>query len=250
MEKKSSRGIPASSFLVASSPPPPLALVSSCNEERTREGEDSGGRKRRRRVGLASWATRAFLNCIPACVATSRFTHASTHAYVQRRTQTRSRLLGGGASSSTPRKYSGQYIPPLLLSLSCSAPPLTSPCLAPLLPFTASCSFFFASSRPRNCALNRANFASSSSSSSSDASEFWDAFEWKNSERDENVVLAACPPDDFAKIPSSSCRANLAKRHEKLRTCVIFLENVRSKCHISVTQLIRYTKLGQDKKKK
>lgn len=144
MEKKSSQGIPASSFLVASSPL--LALVSSCNKERTREGEDSGGRKRRRRAGLASWATRAFLNCIPACVATSRFTHASTHVYaaytythtyIQRRTQPgadfwvgvhRARLL-----VNIPANISL-----LLLSLSCSAPPppLTSPCHAPLFPFT------------------------------------------------------------------------------------------------------------------
>lgn len=42
------------------------------------------------------------------------------------------RLSGGGVSSSTPRKYSGQYIPPFLLSLSCSAP---SSRLVPLLPF-------------------------------------------------------------------------------------------------------------------
>lgn len=127
MEKKSFQGIPASSFLVA--PSSPLALVSSCNEERTREGEDSWWQnERRRRAGLASWATRAFLNCIPACVATSRFTHtrvcthASTHVYATytrtytyvhtKEDSTRSRLSGGGASSLTPRKYSGQYIPP------------------------------------------------------------------------------------------------------------------------------------------
>lgn len=151
MEKKSSRGIPASSFLVASSPP--LALVSSCNEERTREGEDGGGRKRRRRAGLASWATRAFLNCIPACVATSRFTHASTHIYATY-VHTYMRTYKGGLEPGADF-WVGVHrarllvnilanISLLLLSLSCSVPPLTSPCLAPLLPFTV---LFFLFSR-------------------------------------------------------------------------------------------------------
>lgn len=155
MEKKSSgefQFLPGSRHL----PWPSFLPVTRRGRGRERAGGGS-----RRRAGLSSWATRAFLNCIPACVATSRFTHADTcvhirahmftrDAHMHTGTQQQERLSGGGASSLT-RKYSGQYIPSPFFFRSLVPRPPTSPLLSFRL---LSCSFFFASSRPRNCAVS------------------------------------------------------------------------------------------------
>lgn len=126
MEKKPSQGIPASSFLVASHHLSWPSFLPVTRRGRERETGIAVAERGEGGPGLASWATRAFLNCIPACVATSRFTHAcmhirahvyAAHTYIHKRTRTkedsiRSRLLGGGVH---PRKYSGQYIPSFFL---------------------------------------------------------------------------------------------------------------------------------------
>lgn len=84
----------------------------------------------------------------------------------------------------TPRKYSDRYTPPSLppprssfLSLSCSVLRRAVPLL---LPFTVLFLFRAVTSAKLRRAASRANFASSSSRPTS---EFWNAFERKNSER-------------------------------------------------------------------
>jgi len=106
-----------------------------------------------------------------------------------------------------------------------SLPPFFFRSLVPNLPRVSllsfrlsSCSFFFTSSRPRNCTVSRANFASSSP----DTSEFWDAFERKNLERARRKCLRSPSSNGLTKILLSSSlslpsyRAKVATRSENL----------------------------------
>lgn len=197
MEKKSSQGIPASSFLVASSLP--SALVSSCNEERIARWQKEKKEEGRARLVGDSCVPKlhSSLRChvsFHTCEHTYlRNIRTPIHAYVQRRTQTRSRLLGGGASSSTPRKYSGQYIPPSSLALLFR--PFSPPSVCVVL------FFLFLRRHVRETALRTEPISLVVAWREWILRRFW---------MEKFGTRRKCPrglsSDDFAKIPSSSRR--------------------------------------------
>jgi len=178
--------------------------------------------------GLASWATLAFLNCIPAYVATSRFTHVhAVHTHAMYNVHTYMYTCTSDTQRRQPGATFGWGCSRLLVNIpaNISLPPFFFRSLVPNLPRVSllsfrlsSCSFFFTSSRPRNCTVSRANFASSSP----DTSEFWDAFERKNLERARRKCLRSPSSNGLTKILLSSSlslpsyRAKVATRSENL----------------------------------
>lgn len=208
----------------------------------------------KRRAGLASWATRAFLNCIPACVATSRFTHVCTcvhthiHTRVTRRharTDTwdstrsdfwvgvhRARLLVNIPANISPfSSFSFFFFSPPPLSL----PLLFRPSTSRFSPSVRSFFFLFSRRHVRETAPRAEPISRRRSSS-----EFWNAFERKNLERARARARAARtsarpPSDTFAKNLPPSCRVASRRvarilRYGGFSACFFFFLFHRSCC--------------------
>jgi len=79
-----------------------------------------------RRAGLASWATRAFLNCIPACVATSRFTHVDTRVHTCACNSTRTCVHATDTEATKSDFRVGVHRARLLVNIPANISPLSS----------------------------------------------------------------------------------------------------------------------------